>query len=125
MPKDKTNYRPDVRGRVGYSAIEIKRGRILRAVDYGGLEGVFIVINHPTEQAEPIPILLTPELSGWLAHSQGQAITRMPLKLLEICRRLTRQKGDKVKLQRGDKAALREVVRILKDWEKEDDEEKS
>ena len=37
----------------------------------------------------------------------------MPIKLLEICRRVAWQKGNKVKLQRGDKASLREVVRIL------------
>ena len=53
------------------------------------------------------------ELAEWLSRSQGQVITRMPIKLLEICRRVAWQKGNKVKLQRGDKASLREVVRIL------------
>jgi len=133
MPKDKpqkTNNEPrpelDVKGRTGYAALNIEQGRTLRCVDYGADLGVKIDINHATEQTEPVPILLTAkqtaELAEWLSRSQGQVITRMPIKLLEICRRVAWQKGNKVKLKRGDKAALREVVRILTSWESEETE---
>jgi len=114
--KDKTNYEPEAKERTHFYALEQgPHGRTLRAIDYGAELGVYFELSHPTE--EDTPILLTAEqtaeLAEWLSRSQGQVITRMPIKLLEICRRVAWQKGNKVKLQRGDKASLREVVRIL------------
>ena len=121
--KDNEPYRPDTKKHVGYSTVEITQGRTLKTIDFGEQLGVYLELSHPTEQTEPVPILLTPiqaaRLAEWLAHSMGQTITRMPLKLLEICRRVAWQKGNEVKLKRGDKAALREVVRILQSREEE------
>jgi len=122
MPKDVTNYRPDVEGTVGYYALEQgPYGRTLTIIDYGEQLGVKLEIDHPTEQTESVAMLLTPkqtaELTEWLAHSHGQEVTRMPLKLAEVCQRVIKQKGLTVKLQHGDKAAIRAALKVLKDFE--------
>ena len=121
--KHEPRHEPEVKERTHFYALEQgPYGRTLRAIDYGTELGVYFELSHPTE--EDTPILLTPkqaaELAEGLSRTQGQTITRMPIKLIDICRRVAWQKGNKVKLARGDKAALREVVRILTSWESEE-----
>ena len=94
-------------------------GYILEGVDLGMYLGAKLTLTHP--QYEEATILLTPEivdkLAKWLMNTLGQTIPLLPVKLPKILKRITETKGMNIKLQGGDKKALKSALDLINRYE--------
>jgi hypothetical protein len=90
-------------------------GYTLSASDLGKL-GVKIEMNNQFDSG--VAIILPPEKVGeygmWLLQTLEQEDKGTLKEFLEIIERLTKQKGNKLTLQRGDKTKLKNVIRFFK-----------
>lgn len=110
-------------------AFSYESGYLLEGIDMGFYDGVKLSLNHPQYESRPpegrdeqAAILLPPaeadRLAKWLMNSMGQMIPHLPNKLPAILKRLSSANGDKIKFRKGDKAALKQTVLIMKTFEK-------
>ena len=90
-------------------------GYILSASDLGRL-GVKIELNN---QYDPgVAIILPPGKVGecgiWLLETLGQESKGLLTELLAVLDRLSKQKGSRPILQRGDKKIIKDAIKVLK-----------
>jgi hypothetical protein len=90
-------------------------GYTLSASDLGKL-GVKIELNNQYDTG--VAVILPPGKVGeygiWLLETLEQEGKGLLTELLDILERLSRQKGIKPTLQRGDKKTIKEAIKILK-----------
>jgi len=90
-------------------------GYTLSATDLGKL-GVKIELNHKydTGAAIILPPKMAAECGRWLLQTLEQDSYGLPRELGLILERLSRQRGFRPTLQRGDKKKLRDALKVLK-----------
>lgn len=90
-------------------------GYIFSASDLGRL-GVKIELNNQYDTG--VAIILPPGKVGecgiWLLETLEQEGKGLLTELLGILERLSKQKGFKLTLQRGDKKAIKDAIKVLK-----------
>lgn len=90
-------------------------GYILSASDLGKL-GVKIELNN--EYDNGVAIILPPGKVGecgiWLLETLEQEGNGLLKELIEILQRLSKQKGNRPILQRGDKKTIKDAIKVLK-----------
>jgi hypothetical protein len=96
------------------SGFEYQNGYRFSATDLGK-QGVKIELLH-RDDAEAA-IILPPKEVGkcgkWLLQTLGQDRFGLPPELPDILKRLTKQKGTKRVLQRGDKKRISDALKVL------------
>ena len=111
--------KPEVEIYKTISRFVYESGYTLEGVDLGMYLGAKLTLTH--SQYEEATILLTPEivdkLAKWLMNTLGQTIPLLPVKLPKILERITKTKGMNIKLQGGDKKALKSALDLIKRYE--------
>jgi len=97
------------------SGFRYKDGYTLSATDMGS-RGVKIELRHTYDSAGAIilPPTKAQEYGKWLLSTLGQDQYGLPKELPEILERICRQKTPDGMLQRGDKKAIRDALKVLK-----------
>lgn len=90
-------------------------GYILSASDLGRL-GVKIELNnqHDTGVAIILPPGKVGECGIWLLETLAQESNGLLKQLLTVLERLSKQKGSRPILQRGDKKIIKDAIKVLK-----------
>ena len=90
-------------------------GYILSASDLGKL-GVKIELNNENDTG--VAIILPPgkvgECGVWLLETLEQESKGLIKELIEVLQRLSKQKGNRLTLQRGDKKIINDAINVLK-----------
>lgn len=90
-------------------------GYIFSASDLGRL-GVKIELNNQYDAG--VAIILPPgkvgECGVWLLETLEQESKGLLTELLDVLERLSKQKGGKPMLQRGDKKTIKDAIKVLK-----------
>ena len=103
----------------GISTLErfsYESGYLLEGIDLGAVDGVKIVLSHP--QYETATIVLNSDIAEdfafWLLKTMGQKIQSLPNKLPITIKGILDQKGQVVKLQRGDRQIFEGTMDVLR-----------
>jgi hypothetical protein len=107
--------KPTKRGRAALPAFAYEDGYTFSATDLGKL-GVKIQLKHEydTGGAIILPPRTVGECGRWLLETLEQESNGLPKQLRGILERLSKQRGFRPTLQRGDKKRIREALRALK-----------
>jgi hypothetical protein len=90
-------------------------GYIFSATDLGK-NGVKIELSHRAEDSAAVilPVQKVEECGRWLLQTIGQSNRDFLKELLSIFKKLTKQKGLGIALQRGDKKKISDAIKMLK-----------
>ena len=116
---DKTGC-PTIEKRAALAGFLFEDGYIFSATDLGK-KGVKIELIHKDEDSAAIilPPQKADECGRRLLQTLGQRNHDFLKELLDILRRLTKQKGMEPTLQWGDKKKIRDAIKILKAQQRE------